>query len=77
MGFKKWITSLSANGRLKHRIQILELELETAQLAHKGAQDAYREAFKEIYAELQDIKRELQWSDSPVDFPLTPESNND
>lgn len=71
MGFRKWITSFSANERLKHRIQILELELEAAQLAHKGTKDAYREAFKEIYAELQDIKRDLQWSTETIDFPLT------
>ncbi|AFQ96595.1 hypothetical protein G173_gp050 [Erwinia phage phiEaH2] len=76
MGFRKWITSFGASARLQHRIQMLELELEAAQLAHKGTQDAYRQAFKEIYAELQDIKREIQWSDVPVDFPLTPEVSN-
>ncbi len=76
MGFRKWIASFGASARLRHRIQILELELEAAQLAHKGTQDAYRQAFKEIYAELQDIKRDMQWSNTPVDFPLTPETNN-
>lgn len=61
---------LSANQRLLYRIEILKLEKQTTELALQGTMSGWREGYRKLLVENQELVEQQTWNDVTVDFPF-------